>query len=91
MMPFRGIAGLIEGSMLIVPEPGGLSFRVLIGADGEQSAECDLVEFVIDAEHIAELGRMLAGPGSGSAGNLDSGLLLSCRVGYCKNAARAAA
>jgi hypothetical protein len=37
--PFRGIAGLIEGSMMMLPEPGGgLSFRVLIGVDGEQTS-----------------------------------------------------
>jgi hypothetical protein len=90
--PFRGIAGLIEGSMMILREPGGaLSFRVLIGVDGEQTAECDLLELIIDAEHIADLGKALAGYGAGRAADLDPALLLPCHIGYCKNAVSAAA
>lgn len=90
--PFRGIAGLIEGSMMILPEPGGgLSFRVLIGVDGEQTAECDLLELVIGAEHIADLGQALVGYGAGRAGDLDPAPLLPCHIGYCKNAVSAAA
>src|SRR6266568_3171374 len=83
--PFRGVAGLIEGSMMILPElGGGLSFRVLIGVDGEQTAECDLLELIIGAEHIADLGQALVGYGAGKVGDLDLVLLLPCHVGYGK-------
>jgi hypothetical protein len=90
--PFRRIAGLIEGSMMILPEPGGgLSFRVLIGADGEQTAECDLFELIIGPEHIADFGRALAGYGAGRVGDLEPALWLPCHIGYCKNVVSAAA
>lgn len=89
--PFRGIAGLIEGSIMILPEPGGgLSFRVLIAADGEQTAECDLLELIIGAEHIADFGQALVGYGAGKAGGLDPELL-PCHIGYCKSAISAVA
>jgi hypothetical protein len=91
MVPFRGIAGLIEASMMVLPEPGGgLSFRVLIRIDGEQPAECDLLELVIGAEHTADLGQALVSYGVRKVGDLDPALLLPCHVGYCKNAVSAA-
>lgn len=90
--PFHGTAGLIEGSMMMLPEPGGgLSFLVLIGVDGEQTAECDMLELIIGAEHIADLGQALVSYEAGRAGDLDPALLLSCRVSYCMNAVNAAA
>jgi hypothetical protein len=90
-VPFRGIAGLIEGSMMMLPEPGGgLSFRVLIGVDGEQTGEGDLLELIIGAEHIADLGQALVSYRARRAGDLDPALLLPCHIGYCKNAMSAA-
>jgi hypothetical protein len=82
-MPNHGIAGLIEGSMTILPEPGGgVSFRVLIGVGGKQAAERDLLELIISAGHIADLSRALAGHGAGS---------LPCHIGFSRNAVSAAA
>jgi hypothetical protein len=77
---------------MMLPEPGGgLSFRVLIGLDGEETAECDLLELIIGADHIADLGQALVDSRAGRAGDLDPAVLLPCHIGYCKNAVSAAA
>jgi hypothetical protein len=78
--------------MMLLPEPGGgLSLRILIGVNSEQTAECDLLELIIGAEHIADLGQALVGYEAGGADELDPAPLLPCRIGYCKNAVIGAA
>jgi hypothetical protein len=84
--PNSGIAGLVEGSMTTLPEPGGgVSFRVLISVGGKQAAAADLLELIISAEHIVDLSRALAGYGAGVASGLDPMLALPCHIGFSRN------
>jgi|GEM_PF-3922953 hypothetical protein len=49
------IPGIIDGAMTITPElDGKISFRVLIGANGEQADRCDCIELVINSEYVRQ-------------------------------------
>lgn len=87
-----GIAGLIEGSMTMLAEPGGgASFRVLIGTSGGRPADRDLLELVVSAEHIADIGHALAACGAVAAAEFTTAPSVPCRIGFRRKAVSAAA
>lgn len=91
-LPQPRIPGIIEGSMTAHPElGGGVSFRVLIGVDDGQTAECDLLELIISAEHVGQLSRVLADYRAGIIGESDSVPSFPCHIGFCRNAVSSAA
>jgi len=80
------IPGIIEGAMMITPAPDGrMSFRVLIGADGERVHCCDRIELIVNPEHLqqalaARKGRRLAG-----ARAADELPMFRCHIGFSHN------
>lgn len=86
------IAGIIEGSMTLHPEPGGgVSFRIIVGIGTELTAEHDLLELIISAAHVRDVSRALTGDGQSISGRSDQVLSLPCHIGFCPNAASIAA
>jgi hypothetical protein len=85
------IPGIIEGAMTITPESDGrMSFRVLISADGERTDCCDLIELIIDPEHVrqalagTEIRRMA---GTRTAEELPT---FPCHIGFSHNSVNSA-
>jgi hypothetical protein len=73
--------------MTMHPGPDGrVSFRVIIGVGGERTAKHDLLELIIGAEHIGDLSRVLADPGTGITGDSDPMPPFPCHIGFCRNA-----
>jgi hypothetical protein len=83
MTPLHQVAGIIDGTMTIAPEPDGrVSFRVLIGTDRERAGCCGRIELIIDPEHVRQA---LAGPDSrGPAGprTADELPMFPCHIGF---------
>jgi hypothetical protein len=81
------VPGIVEASMTICPEADGrISFRVMIGADGGQSSECDLIELIISPEDIS---RGLAGANIGTSQGAqiaDGQPIFPCHIGLNRNA-----
>jgi hypothetical protein len=91
-VPSGRIAGLIDGSMTMLLEPGGgASFRVLVGAGGDQPADRDLLELVVSAEHVKELGQALADRGAGTIAHFATVPPVPCHIGFRRQAINAAA
>lgn len=84
------IPGIIDGSMTIGPEPhgGGLSLRIIIGTPGPNFGNYDLLELIIRPEHIANLGRVLAGYGTRHTVTTQR---FPCHIGFCSNAVKTVA
>jgi hypothetical protein len=62
MTALHPVAGIIDGTVTIIPEPDGrVSFRVLIGTSRERGDGCGRIELIIDPEHVRQA---LAGPES---------------------------
>jgi len=69
MTALHQVAGIIDGTMTIAPEPDGrVSFRVLIGTGRERTGGCGRIELIIDPEHLRQAP---AGPGSRDQGSRD--------------------
>jgi hypothetical protein len=83
MTALHQVAGIIDGTMTIAPEPDGrVSFRVLIGTDRAQAGGCGRIELIIDPEHVRQA---LAGPESrGPAGSqaADEPPAFPCHIGF---------
>jgi hypothetical protein len=86
------VPGIVEAAMAIAAEPDGrVSFRVVVGADGGQSAGYDLVELIISPEHVE---RALAGMKIGAPTGIENSDELStfpCHIGLYRGAGHAAA
>lgn len=81
-----GVAGIIEGSVTISPEPDGrVSFRVLIGTGAEQAGDRDLLELIISSEHLS---RAL---GACGAMGTPTAKTIPCHVGFCHHVTNPAA
>jgi hypothetical protein len=91
-MTLPEIPGIIEASMMIIPQPDGkVSFRVLIGAGSERPSGCDLIELIIRLEHVS---HALAGAKISSLAGTetaDKSPTFPCHIGLYRNAAHTAA
>jgi hypothetical protein len=87
-----GVPGIIEAAVAIIPDPDGrVSFRVVVGASGGRASGCDLVELIIDPEHV---GRALAGMNiraMADAGDTDELPMFPCHIGFYRSATHTAA
>jgi hypothetical protein len=84
------VPGIIEGAMTITPEPDGrISFRVLLGADGERTDRCDRIELIIDPEHVRQAlaGTKIRIAGAEAADDLAT---FPCHIGFSLNSVRPA-
>lgn len=91
-MTENGIPGIIDGTMTLHPEPdGSVSFRVLIGANGGQAAENDMLELIVGASYTGRLSIVLAGHGATAAEGPDPALSFPCQIGFCRNPVSTAA
>lgn len=80
------VPGIIEGAMTITPEPDGrISFRVLLGTDGERTDRCDRIELIINADYVTQA---LAGTKIriASAEATDGLATFPCHIGFSRNA-----
>lgn len=82
-MTDNGIPGIIDGTMTLHPEPdGSVSFRVLIGANGGQAAENDMLELIVGASYTGRLSLLLAGHGATAGEGPDAALPFPCQIGF---------
>jgi hypothetical protein len=68
-----------------------VSFRVVIGGTAGRTGDGDLLEIVISADDLGNAGRVLAGHGSGDAGEAGYMPPFPCRIGFCSKGMTTAA
>lgn len=91
-MTENGIPGIIDGTMTLHPEPdGSVSFRVLIGANGGQATENDMLELIVGASYTGRLSIVLTGRGASAGERPDPALPFPCQIGFCRNPVSTAA
>jgi len=91
-MALAEVPGIIEAAVAITSEPDGrVSFRVVVGASGGQPSGCDLVELIINPEHVR---RALAGMKirpTADTGDAHEPPTFPCHIGFARSAVHPAA
>ncbi|MGH3398290.1 MAG: hypothetical protein ACRDPO_26740 [Streptosporangiaceae bacterium] len=91
-MALPEVPGIIEAEVAITSEPDGrVSFRVVVGANSGQPSQCDLVELIINPEHV---GRALAGMqlrATADMGDAHEPPTFPCHIGFSRSAVHTAA
>jgi hypothetical protein len=86
------VPGIIEAEVAITPEPDGrVSFRVIVGTSSGRPSGCDLVELIIDPEHV---GRVLAGMkirATAATVDSDERPTFPCHIGFYRSTVHTAA
>lgn len=86
------VPGIIEAAVAITSEPDGrVSFRVVVGANSGRPSGCDLVEVIINPEHVR---RAMAGMRirtTAGTGDADGPPTFPCHIGFYRSAVHTAA
>jgi hypothetical protein len=91
-MALPEVPGIIEAAVAITSEPDGrVSFRVVVGTNSGRPSGCDLVELIINPEHV---GSALAGMrirATADTGDADETPTFPCHIGFYRSAVHTAA
>jgi len=91
------VPGIIEAAVAIAHEQDGrVSFRVIVDAGSGRPSGCDLVELIIDPEHVgsalaAMKIRATADAADADAASTDELPTFPCHIGFCRSAVHTAA